>query len=67
MLRPVIETTDATATAPIDFPQLGLQMQAPDLWVIGQFVAMQGQAFNDGVEYRLSRKRARKWALSLDG
>jgi hypothetical protein len=67
VLGPELEATDATATTTVDFPQLGLQMQAPDLRVIGQFIAVQGQAFNDGIEYRLSDKWAMKRALSLDG
>ena len=67
MLGPELEATDATATTTVDFPQLGLQMQAPDLRVIGQFITVQGQAFNNSVEYRLSDKRSMKRALSLDG
>lgn len=67
MLWPELEATDAAATAAIDFPQLGLQVQAPDLRIIGQFVAVKGQAFNNGVEDGLSHERAMKRALGLDG
>ena len=62
-----LEATDVTATATIDFPQLGLQMQAPDLRVVGQLIAVQRQAFNNRVEDGFSGERTMERALGFDG
>jgi len=67
MIGPKLEASRVAAAATIDFPQLSLQVQAPDLRIIGQFIAVQGEAFNDGVEDRLSHKGAMKRALGFNG
>ncbi|NON23203.1 hypothetical protein G9Q07_28420, partial [Klebsiella pneumoniae] len=36
----------------IDPPQLRLQMQTPDLRILGHLIPMQGQAVDNGIEYR---------------
>ncbi|MNP51141.1 hypothetical protein D3C76_1454400 [compost metagenome] len=66
MLGMELETTRVAATATVDFPQLGLQVQAPDLRIISQLVTMHRQAFNDGIEDGFSHERTMKRALGLD-
>jgi hypothetical protein len=67
MLGGELKTTRISTPPTIDFPQLGLQVQTPDLRVIGQLIAVQSQAFNDGIEYRFGHERTMKRALGLDG
>ncbi|SPO53233.1 protein of unknown function [Pseudomonas sp. JV551A1] len=51
---------------PVDPPQLRLQMQTPDLRILGHLIAMQGQAVDNGIEHRFGHQRPMERPLCLD-
>ena len=51
----------------IELAQVCLQVQAPYLRIVGQFIAVQGQALHDGFQHIFCDERPREGPLGLDG
>ena len=61
-----LEIPGVTPPLTVDLPQLGLQMQAPYLRIVGQLVTVGSQAFNDRIEDRFGHHRSAERPLGLD-